>query len=370
VQHGGVGAVTRTLGRALVQRGHDVTVLGVYPGARHALESDAGVRVERLAHAPVRGTGCVVNGRRLARALERLSRERPIDLIEAPESGLAILPRNLPAQTVVRMHGGHHFFAITLGRRPRPWRAWLETKSFKRADHLCAVSRFVAVTTRDLLQLGTRPIEILPNPVNLALFHPRPRAIEEQGLILFVGTVCEKKGIRELIGAMPLIINAVPEARLWVAGRDWRDPRTGASFTEHLRSSIPSQFSGRIAFLGPIEHERLPEVIARASVCVYPSHMEAFGVAWLEAMAMRKTVIAGDTGPAPELIEHGETGILCDPRTPQAIADATIALLTNPMRRCRLGDQAYEHAARYSVHSLAERNEAFYLRCLASARAA
>src|SRR5690606_2580013 len=158
------------------------------------------------------------------------------------------VPSTFSASKVIRMNGGHHFFSVTLGHKPRPYRSWLEKRSFKRADSLCAVSRFVAETTRDLLHLGSRPIEILPNPVDTILFQPSKEASEESGLILFVGTVCEKKGIRQLIQAMPQIVGEVPHAHLWVVGHDWKDPRTGKSFTEHLRALIPPALKGQISF--------------------------------------------------------------------------------------------------------------------------
>ena len=364
-QHGGVGSFVQTLGRELVARGHRITVVGFSPAESRRVENDQGVRVFRLAHSPVPNTGLAVNGSRLRRALMQLHREQPIDVLEGPELSLALLPRSFPPAKVIRMNGGHHFFAVTLGGRPQLWRSWLELRSFKRADYLCAVSRFVADTTRKLLGLDGRPIEILPNPVDLALFSPGPEVPEESGLVLFVGTVCEKKGIRQLIQAMPKIVAAVPEAHLWVVGRDWRDPATRHCFTDQLRTLIPATMRERIIFKGPIPHSLLPDVIAKASVCVYPSHMEALPIAWLEGLAMGKAVVASSAGPGPELVEEGVSGLLCDPHDPLAIAEKVIQLLREPMLRRQLGGRAREQVVRqFSVDVLAGRNEAFYQHCL------
>ena len=79
--HGGVGTVVQALGRALVARGHRVTVLGV-SRTRPGESDDHGVRVVRLPHARVRGTGLLVHGRRLRRRLASLHREHPIDVVE------------------------------------------------------------------------------------------------------------------------------------------------------------------------------------------------------------------------------------------------------------------------------------------------
>lgn len=363
-QHGGVGSFTQTLARQLVARGHQVSVVGVYPGERAGEENDEGVRVLRLPHAALPGTGFFVNGSRLHRALLHLHHQTPLDIVEGPELSLAVLPKQFPAYKVIRMNGGHHFFAATLGAQPRRWRSWLEQRSFSHADRLCAVSRFVAETTRQLLHLGEQPIEILPNPVDTERFRPQPEIAEQEGLLFFAGTVCEKKGIRQLVQAMPQIVAAAPHARLWIAGRDWHDPQTGASFSEKLRGMIPPALTDRIEFKGAVAHAELPQMMARASICVYPSHMEAMPLAWLEGLAMGKAVVASETGPGPEAIEDGVSGRLCNPHDPAALAETIIPLLRDGALRQRLGAQARLRALnKFSVTALAERNEDFYRRC-------
>src|SRR5262249_39816070 len=154
--------------------------------------------------------------------------------IEGPENAFALLNGSTPGRKVIRMNGGHHFFSTTLGKKPSPWRAWLEKRSFGRADQLCAASRYVAHVTSNLLKLQGKPIEIIPNPVDTEVFRPMPEIQVVPGLIVFVGTLCEKKGIRQLVQAMPEIISAVPNARLMAFGRDSLDPVTRGSYRESL----------------------------------------------------------------------------------------------------------------------------------------
>jgi glycosyltransferase involved in cell wall biosynthesis len=277
---------------------------------------------------------------------------------------MASVERTFPATKIIRMHGGHHFFSVTLGQRPRPWRSWLERRSFSHADVLCAVSRFVGETNRDLLQLGDCHIEVIPNPIDLSQFQPQPATRETEGLILYVGAVCEKKGIRQLVEAMPRVINAVPGAKLWVVGRDSLDEDTGRSFTEQLRERIPSPIADRIVFHGGVDRRNIPDLIAQAAVCVYPSHMEALPIAWLEGLAMGKAVVASRTGPGPEVLEHGVSGLLCDPYDPDSIAECVIGLLQDTARRREMGRQARQRVLdRFSLEVLVERNETFYLQC-------
>lgn len=365
--HGGVGTFTQTMARALVRKGCSVTAIGVYSG--HAVtEDDQGVRVVRLKASPLPYTGFLVNGFTLRRALKGVHAANPIDIIDGPELSFAILRSSLPGRKVIRMHGGHHFFATTLHRRPAVWRSWQERRSFRIATDICAVSRFVADTTRELLKLNGRPIEILHNSVDLNTFAPRPDINEEPGLIVFVGTVCEKKGIRQLVLAMPKVLAAVPHARLLVAGRDWKSPKTGESFKESLLKITSVDVLKQISFLGPVAHDSLPDLLARAQVCVYPSHMEALPVAWLEALAMGKPVVVGNTGPAGEIVQHNVSGLLCNPFEPESIAACIIQALTKSDFARNLGANARRRAvAEFAVDVMAERNFDFYSRIVAAA---
>src|SRR6185369_7315927 len=137
---------------------------------------------------------------------------------------------------------------------------------------------------------------------------------------------------------------AAPQANLRVAGRDWRDPTTGRSFTERLRASLPPDIAPRVVFDGPVEHAELPSLLAKAQVCVYPSHMESQGIVVIEGMAMGKAVVASRTGPGPELIDDGIAGLLCDPYDPHSIATQVIRALNDADLRLRLGEQGRRRA--------------------------
>jgi glycosyltransferase involved in cell wall biosynthesis len=82
-------------------------------------------------------------------------------------------------------------------------------------------------------------------------------------------------------------------------------------------------------------------------------------------MASGKAVVTSQTGPGPELIEDGVSGLLCDPHSPASIADKVIRLLKDASLRRRLGSQARLRVVQqFSTGALVERNEAFYSRCV------
>lgn len=355
--HGGIGGFTQTLGRAVAARGHRVSVIGMYPDAYAGVANDQGVDVVRLSRRGPPIMRLAANRGKFARALRSLHDAHPIDIVEGGEMEFWILTRSLPGKKLLRMHGGPTFFETGIRIQ-----AWKERWAFHVAEHLCAVSHCVAEETRRLLNLGDRRIEVVPNPIDTDVFVPSPPGTrEEDGLILFAGTVAERKGIRQLIQAMPRIVAEVPHARLEVYGGEVIDPAPSEPLTAELIRSMPREVAARVNWKGRVDRETLAHAIRRASICVYPSHMEAMPIAWLEGMATGKALVVSKTGPGPEIVDDGVTGLLCDPRDPDSIAGQIIRLLNDAPLRWRLGSAARQAAVeRYSLDKIVEQNLAYY----------
>lgn len=361
--HGGIGSFIQTLGRELVQRGHEVSVLGIYNDGPEfeGRQDDRGVRVIRV---PSRGLPTVrvlTNLLRYRKAFRALHREKPIDIIEGGEVDLARVSSSLPGVKLLRMHGGPAFFGVA--NRPQ---LLAERRAFRIAEELCAVSHCVAEGTRRLMHLGERRIEVIPNPVNIDEFAPAPDNSEEEGLIVFTGTVIERKGIRQLIEAMPRIVAEAPFARLEVYGGEAIGAQGSLPLAKVLTDLLPPAVARHVEWKGRVGRNVLPGALRRAAVCVYPSHMEAMPIGWLEGLATGKAVVASRTGPGPEIIDDGVTGLLCDPCDPDSIAEKVIRLLKDAGERRRLGAAARRIAVeRYSLPALVDRNIEYYQRLLA-----
>ena len=81
-----------------------------------------------------------------------------------------------------------------------------------------------------------------------------------------------------------------------------------------------------------------------ADIFVFPSLYEGFGVALLEALGAGKACVASRTGPIPEIIEDGKSGILIEPQSSRAIADAVIRLAGDRLLREQIGIAAKHRA--------------------------
>jgi glycosyltransferase involved in cell wall biosynthesis len=183
---------------------------------------------------------------------------------------------------------------------------------------------------------------------------------------LAVAVLDAELGLPPSRSTMRAIAAACPSARLLIAGRDQKDMRVGGSFVAYLRTLIPDCLQDRVDFAGAVSHQELIGLLSRAAVCVYPSHMEAMPMAWLEGLSMGKAVVGSMTGPGPEVIEDGVSGLLCDPHDPESIADRVIRCLKDPDLRARLGQAARRRAVeQFSVERMVDRNIEFYERVIA-----
>jgi len=358
---GGIGSMVQTLGRALCERGIKVSVVGVMNGIDQEIhEQNEGVDVWRLPAAKWPAGNFIPNSRRLVTKLHQIHAKNPIDIIEGSELSFAFIPGSFPAKKVIRMHGGHHFFAVTLGKKPAPWRSFQERRSFAKADALIAVSDYVGRTTKELLGLDSAFTTIY-NLVDTTEFYEADRSKVVPGKLLFVGTVTEKKGVRQLVQAMPEILEAFPDATLEIVGRDWFDPQTGASYTEYLKTFIGEDIEHAVKIVGPLPHTEIPKQLEEAEVCVYPSHMEAQGLVVAEAMSMGKAIVFSKFGPGPEMIKDLESGLLCDPLDPSDIAKKIIYMLQHPKEAASMGINARKDILnRFNPGKIVQQNIDFY----------
>lgn len=357
--HGGVGTIVQLLARQLVKDGLRVTVVGTYLDLDvDRDEVDEGVRVIRLSSRPGLGRA-VKDARRFWRVVRRLADVEGVDVIEGSELSFWAAPRHTPP-LVIRMHGGHRFFADA-ARVPvnRP-RAWMEKRSFDRADELVAVSRYVGKQTTELLGQSGRRFTVIPNAVDTALFRPVESVRKVPGSVLFFGTLCEKKGVRQLIDAWPAIVEGHPQSTLTLIGRDTTVPGSGESYRDAMVARLPSALQETVEFTGPLPHHRLPNFLHRSELCVLPSHMEAQAMAWLEVLASGTPLITGDIGPAREVISPSVNGELVNPHDHASISAKVIELMEDEGARKALSKAAIESSREFTIERCAKRSIHIY----------
>ena len=355
--HGGLGSFVKTMAEALVQIGLNYT-------SANETESVNGVRIIRIQKSKVKGFAWYFNSKNIAKTIASIHKKNPIDIAEGSELSLAFLPKIEEIKYVIRLHGGHHFFAEGENRGINWWKGFQEKRSFKKADAFIAVSNYVKNHTAKYLSYHNKPIEVIFNPINSQLFQPQKTAIETIN-ITFAGTICEKKGVRQLIQAFPLVKEKFPKAILNLYGRDWLFS-DGSSYIKMLqKNELPKlgAFANDVIFHGAVSFTEIPDAYAKAAVCVFPSHMETLGLVAPEAMAMEKPVIFTELGPGPEVITNGETGWLCNPHQPKDIADKIIHVLSNPNQAAEIAKKGRQSVLKqFEIKTIVVKNIKFYIR--------
>lgn len=113
-------------------------------------------------------------------------------------------------------------------------------------------------------------------------------------------------------------------------------------------------------FLGRLTGPLLANEYAEAQIFCALSRSEALGNVFLEAQAAGCAVIGTTVGGIPDIVKHGETGLLVPPDDPAATADALRTLLKDNTLRRMLGEAAMAHAANYDWDVIAKRYDEVY----------
>ncbi|WP_431158302.1 glycosyltransferase family 4 protein [Winogradskyella poriferorum] len=356
---GGVGTFLQTFGRALVNEGHKVSIVGIGNSDYEEL-NDKGVKIYRLPKSTIPFGKFIFNTISISSKIEKIHKQENIDIVESAELGLAFMRKNPALKYVIRLHGGHHFFAESENRKVHWWQGLKEKLSFKKADGFIAVSNYVKEHTSKFLSFHNKPIEIIYSPINTELFHPNPNQKAQPYNITFVGTICEKKGVRQLIMAMEAIKRKYPEVHLNIFGREWFY-KDGRSYTEMLKTKYKEIIENCVTIHGVLPFEQVPEKYCLAQVCVFPSHMETQGLVAQEAMAMQKPVVFSKKGPGPETIKEFETGLLCDPLNINEIAEKISWFFEHEDKALEMGKKARQYVLKtFDIETSLAKNIDFY----------
>lgn len=357
--HGGIGSFLQVHCPLLVKFGHQVSIIHGTDGPSHS-EVQNGVQLNFVKFSNKSGIAWWINFRAINKALKELHHKSPIDIIEGSEMSFSFIEKIQGVKYLIRLHGGHHFFAKGENREINRWKGIQEKRSFTKADAFIGVSQYVIDHTSTYFSFQNRPTKVIFNPIDLELFLGAPLDKIIPYKLVFVGTLIEKKGVRQLIQSFPMILNKFPKVTLSIYGRDWKDP-LGNSFRSMLEGLIPHDIKNKIKFFGPVDRSQLPNVYASAHVCVFPSHIETLGLVAPEAMAMNRAVVFSNTGPGPEVIDHQVNGLLCNPHDPEDITKKVCELLADQDKMSRIAHAGRQQAlSKFDPSMLVRENVRFY----------
>ena len=258
-------------------------------------------------------------------------------------------PAGLVLQKVLNAPLVQLLYSAELGERPR-----LSGFLTRHADASVAVSSHTRAQAVSLGAPAARVHVILPgvdSPAGLRSRRPSNRRVPT---IVTVARLEDRyKGFDVTTRALPLIRARVPNARWVVVGE--------GSLRAELEALTRSEgVADWVTFTGSVDDATRDAWLEKSDVFVMPSRLvpgssggEGFGIVYLEAGIHRLPCVAANVGGSTDAVLDGETGLLVDPTSHVAVADAIVSLLLDPQLRSRLGEAGRAYAMRLSWDHMA-----------------
>jgi glycosyltransferase involved in cell wall biosynthesis len=239
----------------------------------------------------------------------------------------------------------------------------LWARGLRRADALIADSECTRRDTINRLKIPPEKVHVVDLGIDHSKFRPvvvEPGFYDRYGLqqttpyVVYVGSEGPRKNLRRLIKAFARVIARVPEARLLKVGAS---PYRGGR--AELYELIEREgIGGKVLFVDDLEDGELASFYSLATVFVFPSLYEGFGLPPLEAMACGAPVIASDRSSLPEVL--GDAAVLCNPYDIDELASRIISVLEDAQLRANLKERGLKRASAYTWERTARETIAVY----------
>ena len=341
-RRGGIQSYLGEFVGRLVQAGsHELTVYAPQWKGAAAFDDSARTAGYRVVRHP--GT-LMLPGPAVDARMRRLIAEHDIDTVwfgaAAPLALLAQRARLAGARRVLASTHGHEVgWSMLPGAR----------SVLRRIGDGTDVVTFVSRYTRSRFASAFGPeasLEYLPPGVDTDRFRPDPAGRAElrdryrlggRPTVVCVSRLVPRKGQDVLIKALPAIRRRADGAALVIVG--------GGPYLESLRTLAQDcGVADHVTFTGGVPGDELPAHHALADLFAMPCRtrgggmdVEGLGIVFLEASATGVPVIAGESGGAPEAVQHNQTGLVVDGRSVDKVADAVTELLTDRDRAAAMG---------------------------------
>ena len=355
------GSFLLDLGRELITRGVQLTVVAPHDADTPGTETLDGIRTRRFFYFFPRkmqrlcyGSGIPANISRnpwlVAQAPFLLlgflvlgwRESRGCDLIHGQWSlaGLAglVIARLRRIPFVLTMHGAEVF----AGRGTILTRFVINHADYLITNSTFTLHRILAIARPRryaVIPFGVSPAKSRPVSASAAARVREKWAISKHGpVILFVGRLVERKGIRSLLEALPDIIARHPDVSLVIAG-------VGSLRRQLEDRARQLAVESHVAFTGFVTEEELNALYRIATVFVLPAvhdprgDTEGLGVVLLEAMLNGVPVIASRVGGITDIVSDSRDGLLVEPGNSAQLATAVNRLLADPVQRRILAEK-------------------------------
>jgi len=354
-QVGGPANVVQHIASFLSQE-HDVSVINMeqppYPrGLGHWFDGKISVWQEKLW---LPSNLIVIQGA-IQKTKRALLLRNQIDLYHAHgplDALIGLIDRSKPL--VITFHGYPTLESLSKGTiKPNSLKfkiyRWIEKKTVDRADAIIVVGKRQKEWLINEIEAVPRKMFHVPNGIDIDEFPPishqrridlvKKYSLDNKHCLLFTKHFSTRYGAEILVKALPKIIQRYPDTVCIMTNDDpWRESVVALANERGVRENII--LPGRVNFDELVGLYNVNDVYVHPSI----SDQETFGIALIEAMACGKPVIATAVGGPKEIIEGGDNvGVLVPPKDPDAIADAVITILDDPIKAKTMGENARKY---------------------------
>lgn len=353
-ENGGIGTYTYHLACGLSKLGHEVSVISKAP-QKEENYFEGGVNVYRILDKKIflRGFPKVANyfsgeffstywhSRSVFSKVKELSKNKGFDVIECPlwaGESLAY-SKSIGVPLVVRLQTPYFKYRQILNLPPKKSIERIEKLSLQKATIVASISKNIGRLILQKYQIEKK--KIIHSPLGIP-FAPISQSVFSKNSykLLFVSRLEKRKGIKDLIDALPKILTGNQKITVDIVGKDINDAPGGKSYFDYFQEKVPKKLQERVKFWGFVRERKLAIFYRNCDLFIMPSRYESFGLVYLEAMAWGKPVIGTKVGGIPEIIKDGQVGFLVEINSPQQIAKAVLKIFSSENLRRNLGQGA------------------------------
>ncbi len=299
--------------------------------------------------------------------------ENEIDIIESPEWGAETLyylrDNNRKVPVVIKLHTPLLIWMennkCDLGSQITEEMLNWEKEVIEKADSVISCTRLLKEQVIEKMEIYRNDIIVVPNPADLINFYDDCNG--DRKYILYCGSLELRKGVDILAKAVSIVQNEMSDLEWVFVGKDTDRNDRGISMVQYIYDIIPEKFHNNIHFMGQIPNCELREIYSKAIILVVPSSFDNFPYVVLEGMACNVPIIGSGSSGIVEMIQNGESGIICDCKNENVIAEEIIKLLKDKKLRDKLAKNAMERIKeKYSDFIVAKKNSSIYKKTIDS----
>ncbi|MFC1620950.1 glycosyltransferase [Candidatus Omnitrophota bacterium] len=252
-------------------------------------------------------------------------------------------------------------------RKPEAWKRYksgiINKLILRRLDRISVPSKIKYDSLIKEYGLDQKKLELIQNGIDIKKFDRLKKAnglkkelgiSRDKKIIGMVGRLVNEKAHDVFLKAAGYIIESEPDVKFLIIG-DGKEKKELKALADNLGISKDVIFFGKGT-------QDIPGLISIFDVAVLSSRMELFPLVLLEYMAASKPIVATRVGGNPEIITHGESGIIVPPEDPKALAENVIALLKDKDRGRNMAALARKRVKQeFSLEKMIERMERFFL---------